>query len=246
MNSYVYYESFEDAISLYEEHEQFILYKSINRYALYDEIPKLDKELMKVFVLIKPQIDANKKRRVDGKKGGRKPKDNEVETIGNEEEIKKLTIGLKNSNHRLQIDETTGFELENHRLENKKPNVNVNVNENVNVNDNEKEIFKEKNIFEFLEDLNWIVNGTPIEINTIHFWEDEKIDRVLLKQAIKETQRRNITNINYVHEVLKNLIKEQTVKTSSPLPEWFDKTIEKKEATQEELKEMEELLKEYR
>ena len=143
MNSFVYYESFEEAISYYTEKEQFQLYKAINRYALYDEMPKLDKELMKVFVLIKPQIDANKKRRVDGKKGGRKPKNNETETIGNIEKTKELTKGSEDINHRLQEDETTGLELENHRLENKKPNVDVNVNENVNVNDNEKEIFKE-------------------------------------------------------------------------------------------------------
>ena len=59
-----------------------------------------------MFKLIRPQVNANNKRREDGKKGGRPKK-------------------------------TIGFENENHRLLNSKPNVNVNVNENVNVNANE-------------------------------------------------------------------------------------------------------------
>lgn len=101
-------------------------------------------------------------------------------------------------------------------------------------------------IYKFLEKLNWVVNGTPIEINTIRFWEEQNVDRKLLKEAILETQRRNISNINYVHEILKNLTKKQARKNQSDVPSWFGKKIEKVESSQQEIEEMQELLKEFK
>ena len=68
------------------------------------------------YEMVKPNIDANYRKAVNGKKGGRPPKkkgssDEKPEVIGHE---------------------TIGSDENNHRLNNSEPNVNVNVNDNVN------------------------------------------------------------------------------------------------------------------
>lgn len=112
-DSMVFYKSFFDAINNVNDKEvQLQVYKAIFEFSLLEQDPELDGLAYTLFILIKPQLVANLKRREDGKKGGR-PKTN----------------GLENENHRLFKEETIG-------LENEKPNVNVNVNVNDNVNAN--------------------------------------------------------------------------------------------------------------
>lgn len=107
-DSYVFYKSFYDAIKELSTNNQVVLYNAINEYALNDVIPELKGSAKSVFTLIKPQIDANKKRWLNGFKGGRPN-----QTITKNKPI-------------------------NNKKETKvKPNVNVNVNDNDNVNDNE-------------------------------------------------------------------------------------------------------------
>lgn len=106
-NSFVFYESFFEAIRLLPKEESLEAYDAICRYALYGEEPD---ELLPgteiVFTLVKPQIDANNQRRSNGEKGGRPKK-------------------------------TDGLLKKNQRLKKEKPNVNVNGNVNANVNVNE-------------------------------------------------------------------------------------------------------------
>ena len=116
-NSFVFYESFWNAIRLLPKDERLEAFETICEYALNDYLPD---ELLPgteiVFTLVKPQIDANNQRRSNGIKGGRPSK--EKPSVKN-----KKTNGYKN----------------------KKPNVNVNVNVNdnanvnANVNENENE-----------------------------------------------------------------------------------------------------------
>ena len=74
-NSFVFYESFFEAIRLLPKEESIEAYDAICRYALYGEEPE---ELLPgteiVFTLVKPQIDANNQRRSNGEKGGRPKK----------------------------------------------------------------------------------------------------------------------------------------------------------------------------
>ena len=123
-DSMIFYKSFFDAINNVDDKEvQLQVYKAIFEFSLLEQEPELDGLAYTLFILIKPQLSANLKRREDGRKGGR-PK----------------TIGFEKENHRFLENETIG-------LVNEKPNVNVNVNENVNDNVYSKifEAYNQKN-----------------------------------------------------------------------------------------------------
>lgn len=116
-DSFIFYKSYYDAISLLNREQQLNVYNAICRYSLYGEETELSEIEKAIFVLIKPTLEANFKRREDGKKGGRPKKNNEEKTSGFQKQ--KPVVSEMN--------------------ENEKPNVNVNVNANVNVNDNVNE-----------------------------------------------------------------------------------------------------------
>ncbi len=105
--SFVFYESFQEAIDCLPDHEQLLVYRAISYYALQQQEPQLEGMAKLAWVLIKPQLDANWRKYIKGcrgaeagKKGGRP---------------RKNPLGV--------ISETA--------------NVNVNVNDNVNVNVND-------------------------------------------------------------------------------------------------------------
>lgn len=116
-DSFVFYKSFVDAIDTLPAQDQLMAYRAISHYATTGEEPDASMGIAyTIFLMARPQLDANKSRRENGEKGGR-PKKNTDAT----EEEKPMVI-----------------ESENHRLPEEKPNVNVN--ENV----NEKEKVKRK------------------------------------------------------------------------------------------------------
>ncbi len=108
--SMVFYKSFYDAIQGLDAELQAEIYNAVFRYGLYGELVELSPIANTVFTLIKPQIDANNKRKENGKKGaeygklGGRPKKNNPDTTPN-----------KPQNNPTQT-----------------PNVNVNANANVN------------------------------------------------------------------------------------------------------------------
>ena len=104
-DSLIFYRSFAKAIKRLPEAEQLKALWAIVDYGLDGTEPEEEGLYMVAYDMAKPQIDANIKRKNDGKKGGRPS----IKTSGyeNEENIK-----------------TSGYE-------NEKPNVNVNVNDNV-------------------------------------------------------------------------------------------------------------------
>lgn len=112
-DSFVFYRSFEECISELDPECQIECYKAIVRYALDGIEPEANGVVMAMFRAIKPQIDANNKRFVDGKKGA------EYGKLGGRPKKDKNPIGVIDKN---PIGVTS-----------KTPNVNVNVNENVNV-----------------------------------------------------------------------------------------------------------------
>lgn len=127
MESFIFYESYYEAIKLLPKEEKADAYEAIAEYSLTGIEPDNLQGMAKViFTMAKPQIDANNKRRLNGALGGRPKK----ETEGLEE--KKPLV----------------FENES----DKKPNDNVNVNVNDNVNKKNK---TKKIIFDEIEFNDW-------------------------------------------------------------------------------------------
>lgn len=69
--SFVFYQSFLESIDLIEDEKiQLEIYKAITRYGIYGDEIELSPLAKAIFVLIKPQIDANNRRRKNSKSGG--------------------------------------------------------------------------------------------------------------------------------------------------------------------------------
>ena len=138
-DSMIFYKSFYDAIKNLKQNEQAKVYDAIFSYALEGKEKPLTGLSQSIFVLIKPQIDANIRRKINGakgaeygKKGGRPKKETDLGVID------KNPLGDKKENP-IGVSEETP-----QGLQSKTPNVNVNVNENVNVNRNVNENVNEK------------------------------------------------------------------------------------------------------
>lgn len=123
--SMVFYRGFAEGIAQLEKEDQLECLWAIINYGLYGTEPEEKGVAKAMFMLAKPQIDANNQRYKNGKKGGR-PQTNE-EPEGNHAE--------PNHNQEKPNDNQTETKAEP-KHENDKPNVNDNVNVNVNVNDN--------------------------------------------------------------------------------------------------------------
>ena len=80
--SFVFYQSFHDMIALIPDMEtQLAAYGMICAYAFSEIEPQTDNWVLKmVFSAAKPLIDSDRKRRENGKKGGRKPAATEMQT----------------------------------------------------------------------------------------------------------------------------------------------------------------------
>ena len=127
-NSFVFYQSFSDAIKCLPKENQLYAYQYITEYALQWVLPDANEDSVAyaIFLMAKPQIDANINRRINGSKWWAKPWNQNArknrDTVDNwEKQLKQPTVDLENDQ--------------------KQPNVNVNVNDNVNVKENVKRKF---------------------------------------------------------------------------------------------------------
>ena len=135
IKSFVFYKSFYDAVGgLQTNDEKLKMYNTIFEYCLFEIEPKLDGVLNIIWTLIKPQLDANIKKRENGKKGGA-PKGNK-----NAEKQPKTTIVDLENNHRLN-EKQPNDNVNVNDNDNVNVNDNLNVNDNVNLNDNVDELF---------------------------------------------------------------------------------------------------------
>lgn len=116
-NSFIFYASFYEALSDVEDPAvRLAVYDAIASYALTGREPKLKGTASAMFKLIRPQIDANIRRRENGAKGGKPVTETKAED--------NLTVTEAKPKH--------------NRSETKsKPNVNDNVNVNVYLDDDD-------------------------------------------------------------------------------------------------------------
>ena len=126
ITGFVFYKSFYDAVKqLQNAEDKCIIYQAICDYSFYDIEPTLEGITAIIWTLIKPQIDANIKKRNDGKKGGA-PKGN-----SNAKKQPKTTIVDLENNHRL-----------NEKQPKEKENAKENDKEKANANENVPEKYK--------------------------------------------------------------------------------------------------------
>ena len=114
-SSFVFYQSFYDMIAWIPELEtQLAAYGMICAYALNGVEPQTDNWVLNlVFCAVKPLIDNNRKRRENGKKGGRKPAEEmQTEAVTEEREINLPRILVKEDEtqyKKVQEENTPGF-----------------------------------------------------------------------------------------------------------------------------------------
>ena len=221
--SFIFYDSFRDVGKDLDEKNRLAFYEIIIDYALTGELEEtnLRREIKLLFKLVKPQIDANTKRKKDSKKGGRPSKKSEnveksdEKTSDIEEENYEKTTGLKNKNHRFSNEETTGLENKNHRFQNKKPNVNVN--DNVNGNGN-------VNVYEYTEE-QFGRTLAPAEVELIKSWD---YSEEIIKLAVDETVLNQVNSIKYTDKILYEWDK-QGLKTVNDIKNKLKQRREKEE-----------------
>lgn len=133
-DSFVFYRSFFEAIKGLPKEDQCLMFGAIADYSLDQIEPNLTGINKVVWTLIKPQLDANTKRFINGEKGGKhgskggRPKKTKPETkVENPSgDITENPIGV--------IDENPK------ETPNVNANVNFNANDNLNANKNENEL----------------------------------------------------------------------------------------------------------
>lgn len=190
-DSFVFYRSFQECLEHVDDATYRRIMTAITTYALNDETPSLQGLELAVFIAIKPQIDANIKRRENGKLGGRsaqvKTTQPEIATTYIEETSANHAEPNRNQN-KANLTKANQSEPNPNQAE---PNVNANETENENVNENVFFTAAEKTVMLFLPEQErivaqlrdiWHEHGMPFfnaDVNTsakqqviLHFKQD--------------------------------------------------------------------------
>ena len=138
-DSVAFYRSFAEAIKTLPEEEQLKALWAIIDYGLDEITPEEYGIHTAIFLMAKPQIDANNKRYQNGTKGGRpiteqKPNQNQTETKAEPNHNQTITKPKPNNNQ----TETKPKPNHNQTITKAEPNLNNNLNDNLNDNLNVK------------------------------------------------------------------------------------------------------------
>jgi hypothetical protein len=167
-DSIVFYRSFYEAIKEIPLEEQGVVYNAIYGYALDGIEPELNGIAKAIFLLVKPQIDANNTRYENGKKGGKSKVNQNV------------TEAKPNSNQNVTEVEPKPNQDETETEPNE--NVNVNVNENDLKENTKRKVFTKPTVEEvkaycaerknnvnadkfidFYESKGWLIGKNPMK-----------------------------------------------------------------------------------
>lgn len=195
-DGFIFYESFRDAMRELPAQTQLALYNAIADYALYDEAPDFggDGIATGFFALIRPQIDANNRRRENGSRGGRPAKETEREAPNH----RSITTVKPNDNQSIT-------EAEPKEKEKEKAKANVKAKENVKGNEPAKAFCAEtprrfskptvdeirvycrergnavdaQRFFDFYEAKGWLVGNQPMKDwqAAVRTWEGRDMAR---------------------------------------------------------------------
>lgn len=186
--SFIFYRSFYEAIkTMPDDGEQAKAYKYIFEYVFEGKEPNERDFATAMFCMVKVNIDNANKRYLasveNGKKGGRPPKNKNLEKPNNNLDI-------------------TYEEPKQNLNDNDNYNVNDNYNDNLNLNDNYK------NIFVLVEkEFSRTLSSTEID-NLTKLNDEYGYDKV--KLAVQECCLNNVRNIAYLKGILKNW-KDKTI-----------------------------------
>lgn len=102
-DGFIFYGSFYEALAELPDDERLSAYDAVCKYAITGEEPELSGVVAAIFKLIRPQIDANQKRRENGRTGGRpkteqKPNDNQTITKSEPNHNQTITKGEPSNN----------------------------------------------------------------------------------------------------------------------------------------------------
>ena len=106
-DSFVFYRSFYEAIKCLTPAEQLNCFNAIAQYALDGEEPQVEGAAKGIFLSVKPQIDTNKRRYVNGCKGG-KPKANKKLTKSKSKANQNKTKNKQKLNKKKTKEKKTG------------------------------------------------------------------------------------------------------------------------------------------
>ena len=191
-NSFVFYGSFYEAIRLLPLENQAKIYDAIFKFAFENVEVELEGIELAVFLLIKPQLIANRVKYENGKQGGRprkgvseeKPTENGdyFDSDKNNKNLSETETKPKQNQNETETKPNNNQNIGNMQLNENlsktetKPNVNVNgnVNDNVNGNVNEdvvKQTTKKRFVKPTLEEITAYCNERNNNINPKKFYD---------------------------------------------------------------------------
>lgn len=222
MKGFTIYREYFDLITLLPKKEQGELMLAICSYMFLNTIPDLNENQMKIFRNLKRPLDKskNKSKNTSNNNSNKNQIEIKEEPKSNQNEIK-----TKSNENQIEI------KLKTHQ--------DGSVNVYVNVFNTLEEL-----VNYIQKELNYNLHNTPIELNTLNYWLDNKIPKEVIKYSFEEARRKNKNDINYINGIVNKRFEEFKKKQEEEkLPEWFDKKIEK---NTEGLEELEGVLEEFK
>ena len=96
---YTFYRSFWEAIKVLPKKDRLPIYEAITEYALDGTIPSgLTQSQSAFFLLVKPNLDASRKKAANGKQGGSKPKANSKQNASKKENEYEKEVEIEKEN----------------------------------------------------------------------------------------------------------------------------------------------------
>ena len=204
-DSFIFYRSFFEAIRVLKDADRLKVYDAIVEKALNDKEIELTGLSNSMFILIKPQLEANNRKYANGKKGGRPKNKNQDESEIKAKQNQNETTGFEKEQENKNLNKTLGFkkDIKNKKQNESKTKANVNENDNENVNDNDNDNDNAECIMQYYEQNIGIFNPASAEL-IFSYLND--LPRDLIIEAIKIASHRNKKSSKYIAGILNSWI----------------------------------------